>query len=185
MAETRARRRLPNDFSGWPLWPLGERHFVPRATGCHTRNSPMMVHTFSYNCGFCPYFLEKKVLNSNTRAAAAPCQPARRLRRPRPTGPRAAFGCVPPASAGPLVPRARRVGAVRGARRARPRALRKGAYCPQEQRGIRHTGREHQRSWSVPAYSCRTSCRARAPAQLVSSRAIPGESTNVAGLFPS
>ena len=42
--------------------------------------------------------------------------------------------------------------------------------CPQEQRGTRHTGREHQRSWSLPGIQLQS--------------VLPGESTSAAGLFP-
>ena len=42
--------------------------------------------------------------------------------------------------------------------------------CPQEQRGTRHTGREHQRSWSLPGIQLQN--------------VLPGESTSAAGLFP-
>ena len=42
--------------------------------------------------------------------------------------------------------------------------------CPQDQRGTRHTGREHQRSWSLPGIQLQN--------------VLPGESTSAAGLFP-
>lgn len=42
--------------------------------------------------------------------------------------------------------------------------------CPQEQRGTRHTGRERQRSWSLPGIQLQN--------------VLPGESTSAAGLFP-
>jgi hypothetical protein len=90
----------PPQTSPWVLWGRPGRP-RPRAWpggGARAR----MPHPASPRGGCCPD-------SRWTALCGAPGRPT----------PRAAFGYVPPPRAGPLVPRARRVGAVRGARRAR------------------------------------------------------------------